>query len=404
MTKASNKITFVSFQEIRNGMPLGMVKVILPILQYIDSFRKGKHIYIVGRKSGLEENDNIQEVGKLYSFLIRLLLGVNHYILGISSFRIRLLQERLFDYFVSRRIKEPTILISTTYLRRTTKKNKELGGCNIFIAGNPDDFEINKLLQKEQIKHSVIVKDAYTYAARINFIVKSLNSFDHIACLTISEYESFLKRISPEKLSLSEYHIIPNLNVFANENIKKESKLTFCYVAHPFWLKGLPYLLEAWKRTQLNNCQLRIGGKLDEQLKDFINRNYADLDNVEYLGWIDDLNHFMRSSHVCVVPSLLDGGPATVAEAMYCGLPVIVSDGCGARTLVEDKVNGGIITAGDSDAIIEKMKWFYQNQESIENMGQNAINKVIKLTKNDQNRIITDHLFSVINNLLESDK
>src|SRR5262249_58507913 len=52
-----------------------------------------------------------------------------------------------------------------------------------------------------------------------------------------------------------------------------------------------------------------------------------------------------------VLPSLEDGFGFVAAEAMACGLPVVVTDQCGAQEWVTPGREGWVIAAGDVDAL-----------------------------------------------------
>jgi glycosyltransferase involved in cell wall biosynthesis len=397
-TLLNNNILFVSFQGISKGIPNGMVKSILQIINGFDNTTKNSFLYIVSQVDGYRGDVSIRQLSAFYLFIKRAVNYLNKFI-GIPYHYIRYWNERAFDFFLCLRLKEPTIIISSAYLLKSLKKNKLLGGMNILLAGNPDDYEIYSLLKSEQNKHNILFADAYTYRKRIDFVAESTSSYDHIITFSTITFESYSKRITKDNISSIPSYIIPNPQTFQKQSIEKNKLLTFCFVAHPFWLKGLPYLLEAWHSLKPTSCELVIGGRLDNQLKTYIDQHYNKLQNVKYLGWVKDLNKFFRSSHVCIVPSLIDAGPATVAEAMYCGLPVIVSEGCGSRTLIKDGENGFVVASGSSQSIAHKIRWFIENPDQIETMGRNTTNKIIELERSKQNNKVAEHILKVINSL-----
>jgi len=59
----------------------------------------------------------------------------------------------------------------------------------------------------------------------------------------------------------------------------------------------------------------------------------------------------VRNYDVLVLPSLHDGWGVVVNEALLQGVPVIVSDAVGARTLVEKSGAGALFVASDSDGL-----------------------------------------------------
>jgi glycosyltransferase involved in cell wall biosynthesis len=62
---------------------------------------------------------------------------------------------------------------------------------------------------------------------------------------------------------------------------------------------------------------------------------------------------------VFILPSLEDGFARTVAEALACGLPVIVTPNTGASDLVEEGSTGSIVPICDAGAIAAKiLEWW----------------------------------------------
>jgi glycosyltransferase involved in cell wall biosynthesis len=388
------KIIFFSFQGISNGIPRGAVKGVLPIAENLG---KNHNIsFFLGYFDNFKSRIDIKCVSLYYRLSIKI-YGYFSRLLNIPNYKQRYFSEILFDYFSSIKIKEPSIIISSAYLTRTLKKNSKLGGINIFIAYNPYDVEISSVLKKEQENSQTFFTDSYTYEKRISMISNSISFNNYIYTLTISEYDSFIKYFPSNKLKYFESHILPNPLVFPSIIIPENKKLTFCFIAHPFWLKGLPYLLKAWSKVDHLNLELKIIGNLDSLLNDIVEKKYSSLNNIKYLGWVSDLNQAMRSSDICIVPSLIDAGPTTASEAMFCGLPLIISDNCGSKTLVQDGVNGFIIPAGDSDELEEKILWFYHNQERIESMGSKANDTILNFMKTDNNHLLIEDLNKIIN-------
>lgn len=61
----------------------------------------------------------------------------------------------------------------------------------------------------------------------------------------------------------------------------------------------------------------------------------------------DRLPELLRGANAFVLPSYSEGHPKALLEAMACGLPVVVSDIPGNRSVVEPDANGLIFPPGD---------------------------------------------------------
>ncbi len=64
--------------------------------------------------------------------------------------------------------------------------------------------------------------------------------------------------------------------------------------------------------------------------------------NVEYVGNLgpEKVAEYLKNSHICVVPSAIEGASATLCEAMMIGTPSICAYRGGMTDLLTDKVNG----------------------------------------------------------------
>ena len=57
------------------------------------------------------------------------------------------------------------------------------------------------------------------------------------------------------------------------------------------------------------------------------------------------------SHHIFILPSFIEPWGLVVEEALYFGMPVIVSDKCGVSGIVNDKVNGYLINPSNEQEI-----------------------------------------------------
>jgi len=65
-------------------------------------------------------------------------------------------------------------------------------------------------------------------------------------------------------------------------------------------------------------------------------------DRVRFLGYRSDLNEIYRAADIFCFPSLQEGLPVALMEAMACGLPVVCSNIRGNTDLIENRKNGFI--------------------------------------------------------------
>ncbi len=112
----------------------------------------------------------------------------------------------------------------------------------------------------------------------------------------------------------------------------------------------LQWFGDNFKRDQSNNYLNRIRSLI----------NQYSLDDVFLLNPAtqDILDKYQRSS-VFILPSLYEGFPNVVCEAIACGLPVLVSDVCDNSFFV-DQSNGYLFNPNDPSNIADKIISFSQ--------------------------------------------
>ena len=128
--------------------------------------------------------------------------------------------------------------------------------------------------------------------------------------------------------------------------------------------KGVDTLVSAFIDVQRlhSNCSLYLAGPIDgaeekpgrnhyvQSLQALIEEQNLGT-KVHFLGRISDVAELMRAADVFVLPSLAEGMPNVLLEAMASGLPCIASDIPGNREVVVDGLNGVLFRAGDNKAL-----------------------------------------------------
>ncbi len=121
--------------------------------------------------------------------------------------------------------------------------------------------------------------------------------------------------------------------------------------------KGIEILLRAWRLGGAGLPLKIVGsGPMEEQCREAAHQNQL----IEYLGSKppDEVYALMGSAQALVVPSLCyEGHPRTIVEAFSKATPVVASRLGSVEELVEHGRTGLHFTAGDSDALAERINW-----------------------------------------------
>ncbi len=120
--------------------------------------------------------------------------------------------------------------------------------------------------------------------------------------------------------------------------------------------KGLPHLLNALPHTrqQLPETRLLIVG--DGELQDELSAQAQKLglsDVIIFTGARSDIPDILAALDLFVLPSLWEGLPLAVLEAMAAGLPVVATAVGGVPELVTDGETGRLVPPGDTVALAQ---------------------------------------------------
>ncbi len=133
--------------------------------------------------------------------------------------------------------------------------------------------------------------------------------------------------------------------------------------------KNVQSLLEATRSLEVN--LVVIGeGRLRPQLQEM----YPDGDGrVRWEGNVPNhkLPEYLNAATVFVLPSLYEGHPKVLIEAMACGVPVVGADSPGIRNLVQHGVNG-FLCGPDPMSIRQALEEIVRNSDLREKIGYNA--------------------------------
>ena len=136
---------------------------------------------------------------------------------------------------------------------------------------------------------------------------------------------------------------------------------------------------------EIPESQFVIAGKGSEEkrLRELA-RSLGVSDDVKFVGFIpnDELPQYLSTVDVYVSTSLSDAGiAASTAEAMACGLPVVVTDVADNKKWVDNGVNGFVVPVKDPKSLAEKIIYLLQNENIRKKFGK--INRKIIEERNN---------------------
>ncbi|MEH6764524.1 MAG: glycosyltransferase family 4 protein [Aequorivita antarctica] len=167
---------------------------------------------------------------------------------------------------------------------------------------------------------------------------------------------------SSKKMGKVVYTGLPLEEMPFSEAYKVSKPLKMLSIGRAHWIKGYDYALRACKILKDRNVSFVytiIGGAGDEELQFLVDdlglQNCVVLENRKPQKEVFSL---MQEASLLLMPSLEEGIPNVVVEAMAIGLPVISTDCGGVSELIENGKEGWLVPIRNSGAMAEAVLMF----------------------------------------------
>ena len=182
--------------------------------------------------------------------------------------------------------------------------------------------------------------------------------------------DSFIAEgVPPAKLAVVPYGVDLTLFHPADAPAAEPPPFRVVYAGQLTQRKGIAYLLRGYAQFRKPDTTLTLVGSVVGSREPL-------------LPWADMFEHVphqtrpalaqrYRDAHVFVLPTLVEGMPLVVLEAMACGLPVVVTAN-GPAGIVRDGIEGFIVADRDPAAIAHALQRLYDDPELRRRMGAAA--------------------------------
>jgi starch synthase len=203
--------------------------------------------------------------------------------------------------------------------------------------------------------------------------------------------------MAPEKVHKISYGV--NLGRFHPTASPPTETFEVLFVGGVTFRKGVPYLLEGFRRFRHPSKRLRIVGAVSPQIRPHLAKYLPE--HAEVVGAVPqmELKQIMSTSHVLVTPSIEEGLALVQGQAMACGCALISSTNTGGRDLFTDGVEGFEVPIRSPEAIVEKLELLSDSPELLARMRQAALARVRSL---GGWREYGQKFFAVLENLVAS--
>lgn len=163
-------------------------------------------------------------------------------------------------------------------------------------------------------------------------------------------------------------HVITNFvdtEVFCPASTKTENNvLRIIGVGRVLKQKNIPMLIEAMDALHARDNRVHVdwyGGKFDgyDECMRLIDQ-YKLEDFFAFHEAVGNIIEKYQESSIFVLPSIYEGFPNVLCEAMSCGLPVIATDVCDNGRIVQHEKNGYLVPSGDASQLANRLLQFME--------------------------------------------
>ncbi len=149
-------------------------------------------------------------------------------------------------------------------------------------------------------------------------------------------------------------------------------------------IKGFHILLQAFGeivKVYPDSYLLVVGQFAQESYKRDMLQQISDLGikrHIVFTGYIPhrEVMAWMREMDIFAFPSLHEGSPNALLEAMACELPIVASQVGGILDIVEDNRDCLLVASGDANMLSQKLQLLLEDTELRKRLGKTAKHKV----------------------------
>jgi glycosyltransferase involved in cell wall biosynthesis len=283
-------------------------------------------------------------------------------------------QAVLYDAWAARHIAQADLFhVWVGYGSQSLRRAKAQGMTTVVqVVSSHPNFQ-NRLMREEFARWG---QTWPVWDAGLARMLREIDQADYILIPSDFVRESFLAEGIPEsKLIQAPFGV--DVSRFTPAKTSEARPFRVVFVGQVGLRKGVPYLLEAWKRLGWRNAELWLVGRVLPEIKEVL-KTYAELPGVRIVGFSGAPATAYQQADIFVLPSIEEGSALVTYEAMACGLPVVTTPNAGS--VVRDGVEGFIVSIRDPDALAERIDQLRSDADLRREMGYAARTRATQFT------------------------
>ncbi|MGO9613014.1 MAG: glycosyltransferase [Dissulfurispiraceae bacterium] len=205
--------------------------------------------------------------------------------------------------------------------------------------------------------HRTSTEELYNQEVRFGKLKKRLLIWAYQQAFTVTTNSKDLK-VQLENYGLKRIEVIYNgIDLTRLDSLSSREELRKQLGLDPTWFylvfvgslverKGIEYLIKAVKETRVDKLCLLILGK--GELMDRVRASTENDQRFKVLGFKSNAVEYIKASDLLILPSIYEGLPNVILEAMAVGTPVIATNIYGVPELIDNYANGILVSPRNS--------------------------------------------------------
>jgi glycosyltransferase involved in cell wall biosynthesis len=203
------------------------------------------------------------------------------------------------------------------------------------------------------------------------YIGKVCRSCDRIICQSQIAADELQRLFQADPSRIMVIHNWIDTSIFADPPARRTTTGQPVQIIFAGWLhpkKGVEYLMPAMRllADQRDDFVLTVCGSGSHF--DQVQRQRSELGlekHVQLLGWVKNEEVIQRlyQSDIFLLPSLAEGMPNALLQAMGCGLPVVTTNVSSIPAIIQDGRNGSLIEPGSAEAICAGLLRLFERRD-----------------------------------------
>ena len=171
-----------------------------------------------------------------------------------------------------------------------------------------------------------------------NLILSSTKVLDRIISVSGEISHELRENGIPDQSVVSIPNSVDVVHFQPGENGRTRKMRSICFIGRLADEKGVHYLIRAMEQIKKKGDGVKLfivgEGPLRRELEQLC-RDLSVMDDTVFVGHTDGVLPYYQEADIFVLPSLSEGLPLTLLEALSCGLPVVASAVGGSREILD---------------------------------------------------------------------